>query len=160
MGEHRTILDGLFEKLEKWREEDRQHLDEVKTELSKQISASNDENRKHIDTIKRELLDINEALETEISSLGARIETLEKTHNAGLASLLQPNKSTKPPSDITIKSSINAIEKHLRRNKIVIRGLNFDETKQPISSTPSSTSTFTSMIVYLASPCLVNGLTY
>ncbi|KAH0546665.1 hypothetical protein KQX54_013294 [Cotesia glomerata] len=125
MGEHQKILYSLFEKLEKWREEDRQHLDKLKTELSNRISASNDENRKHIDAIKKELLDKNEALETEISPLRARIE---KAHNASLASLLPPNKSTTPPSDIAIKSSINTIEKHLRRNNIVIRGLNFNKT--------------------------------
>lgn len=134
MGENKELLEAILKNMDKWRSEDKAHLDKVKLELSVEIAYGMLSSATLIQTIKKDFAAENAALRSEIADLKSRLELLEQSIASSAPDSQSPPKIISQfvtyPSAIenqAIRYSISAVEKHLRRNNVIIRGLAFDK---------------------------------
>lgn len=111
-------MESILEKLEEMRKENSQQFSSVKNELINKIETSRQDTIKEFQSVIDNLRQENAKLQDSIGVLEARVATLESsacTTNVNIPSQSLHKKIA--------SASSNALEKHLRRNNIVVRGL-------------------------------------
>ncbi|KAH0557608.1 hypothetical protein KQX54_009076 [Cotesia glomerata] len=111
-------MESILEKLEEMRTESSQQFSSLKNELINKIETSRQDTIKEFQSVIDNLRQENTKLQDSVGALEARVATLESS--TGATNLNNPSQSLHKK---IASASSNALEKHLRRNKIVVRGL-------------------------------------
>ncbi|KAH0552546.1 hypothetical protein KQX54_012179 [Cotesia glomerata] len=143
-GQTRTVsrdpFDNLLKKMEAWREQDKEYLDFIKTELLHKVEQASAK----IEEMKLAFTAENDSIRSELKSINTKLEVWESVvpssdSTLGLA-LSQANSSVQHTEYLKLTFNINSIDKHLRRHNIIVHGL-----------PKSNGSAFTSLFQFLES---------
>lgn len=110
----------LLQQMQAWRQEDRIYLSKMMAELNTNIEAVKTSNLLLIQEVKAEIAAETSALKKEITSIETRLSAIENQPH-GLKPTSSPVNSTLNRN--LANSAIAAVEKHMRRNNIIISGL-------------------------------------
>lgn len=117
-----SSLTELLWQMQTWHTEDRTYLDQMKTDLSAELLTVKESNALLIEAVKQEIAAENNVLRTNIAQIKSRLDTLEKLPSAQKSntsnSVLAPSLNKQ-----IVSSAISSVEKHLRRNYVIISGL-------------------------------------
>lgn len=115
-------LADILAVLNVWRNEDIKAREKMRTELLAEISASRLEHNNLVTETTKQLRDENKVLRAELASLTERVGELEQTRT-NTSEVSSPwNDNLAVLEQRVVKSSIQAMDKHLRKNNIIVRG--------------------------------------
>ncbi|KAH0534920.1 hypothetical protein KQX54_010141 [Cotesia glomerata] len=118
-----TTIEALFLQMQGWRAADQAYMSGMKQDLINKIAESSLACSKEINALRDELTVKNTELKKELEDVKSRVSVIESNANlsSGFGSTVHDLERQ------IINNSINSVEKHIRRNNIIIRGLICDE---------------------------------
>ncbi|KAH0540220.1 hypothetical protein KQX54_014699 [Cotesia glomerata] len=123
-----STIQDLFIQMQSWRAEDRfyysTYFSTMKDELAGKIAASSKACSEDIAKLRGELNADNAAIRKELETVKLRVADLESNTLPADGSKTTARELEKH----MVAASINAVEKHIRRNNIIIRGLSCTES--------------------------------
>ncbi|CAG5102858.1 Protein of unknown function [Cotesia congregata] len=117
----------ILKTLERWRKEDNQARETMKSELLREISEARIEHSNQLTSLREE----NAVLKNQINDLKARVTILETVNDGSAAAADDVSTQARTDNLVQLKNnlisaSITAVDKYMRKNNIIVRGISVE----------------------------------